>query len=242
MKRSIFDEPLATAVNYWGLPQLQGETPITLSFSTDLLRQEFPDLPRNEAFQITFVHNQIKGLFFSPAIDPKRLFEFLFQYSCPTQIKVDVSTDMAGVCTVTLCLGDGVGTYLEQQENGSGYILLYYDDDFVAPYDLLETQDYHPPWIYFDRPIDANYSWLSKRQITEADVQNVDEWMLFIMYHSIYAHKGLIFYNSILELVFKQQLWYVPRYSTAQFKTEVTAQLTNIEQFNLNFLKPRFLK
>jgi hypothetical protein len=242
MGRSIFNESLATIVTYWDVPQLQGEMPITLNFPTDALRQKFPDLPQNETFQITFVHNQVKGLFFSPAIEPKHLFEFLFQYSCPTQIKVDVATDMAGVCTATLCLGDGVGAYLEHQGNGSDYILLYYDDDFVAPYDLLETQDYHPPWIYFDRPIDANYSWLSQRQITEADVENVDELMLFIMYHSIYAHRGLIFYNGILESVFKQQPWYVPRYPTAQFKTEAATQLTDIEQFNLDFLKPRFLK
>lgn len=53
---------------------------------------------------------------------------------------------------------------------------------------------------------------------------------------------GLIFYNSILETVFKQQPWYYPRSSTAQFKTEATAQLTAIEQFNLDFLRARFLK
>lgn len=240
MKRSIFNQSLAAIVNYWGLPQLQGKIPITLNFSTDALRQQFPDLPQNEAFQITFMDNQVKGVLATPAIDPQRWFEFLFQYPCPVQIKVDVSTDITGSCSATICLGDGVGAYLEQQENGSGYILLYYDDDFLAPYDLLETQDYHPTWI--DQPIHADYSWLSDRPITEADVQNVDQRSLFIMYHSIYAHKGLIFYNNILESVFKRQRWYYPRYSTAQFKTEATVQLTEIEQFNLDFLKSRFLK
>jgi hypothetical protein len=34
---------------------------------------------------------------------------------------------------------------------------------------------------------------------------------------------------------------YYPRYRTAQFKTKATAQLTATEQFNLAFLKPRFL-
>ena len=242
MRRSIFNESLATVVTYWGLPQLQSEIPITLNFSTDSFRQRFPDLPQNETFQITFVNNQVRGLSVSPDVDAKRLFEFLFQYPCPIQIKVDASTEMTGLYTATICLGDGVGAYLEQQGNSSGDLLLYYDDDFVAPYDLLETQDYHPSWVYFDRPINAEFSWLSERQITEADVQDVDQRMLFILYHSIYAHKGLIFYNSILESVFKRQTWYRPRYRTAQFKTEATAQLTALEQFNVDFLKPRFLK
>lgn len=190
MGRSIFDQPLATIVNYWGLPQLQGDIPITLSFPTDALRQQFPDLLQNEAFQITFMDNQVKGVLAAPAIDPQRWFEFLFQYPCRVQIKVDVSTDITGLCSATICLGDGVGAYLVQQENGSGYILLYYDDDFLAPYDLLETQDYYPTWI--NQLTYADYSWLSQRRITEADVQSVDQRSLFIMYHSIYAHKGLI--------------------------------------------------
>ncbi|MER3436130.1 MAG: hypothetical protein C4288_22895 [Leptolyngbya sp. ERB_1_1] len=186
MGRSIFDQTLSTIVAYWGLPQLQGEIPTTLNFSTEALRQQFPDLPQSEIFQITFVDNQVKGLFAAPAIDAKRWFEFLFQYECPVQIQVDVSIDNTELCTTSICLGDGVGAYLEQQGNGSSSILLYYDDDFVAPYDLLETQDYHPCWS--DRPIYADYSWLSDRQITEADVQGVDQRMLFIMYHSIYSN------------------------------------------------------
>ena len=38
---------------------------------------------------------------------------------------------------------------------------------------LLETQDYHPCWS--DQPIYTDYSWLSDRRITEADVQGVDQ-------------------------------------------------------------------
>ncbi|BAU12400.1 hypothetical protein LEP3755_29290 [Leptolyngbya sp. NIES-3755] len=62
MGRNIFNQSLATIVAYWGLPQLHGEQPITLNFSTNLLRQKFPDLPQNETFKITFVDDQVKGL------------------------------------------------------------------------------------------------------------------------------------------------------------------------------------
>ncbi|BAU12397.1 serine/threonine protein kinase [Leptolyngbya sp. NIES-3755] len=177
----------------------------------------------------------------SPGIDAKGWFEFLFQYPCPVQIKVDSLTEIGGSSTATICLGDGVGAYLEQQGNGTGYSLLYFDEDFLPPYDLLETQDYHPSQHDFDHLFQVDYSWLSDRQITEADIQAVDQQMLFILYHSIYARKGLIFYNNILESVFKQQSWYCPRYSTAEFKTARINQLTPIEQFNAKFLKSRFL-
>jgi hypothetical protein len=245
MGRSIFNESLATIVTYWGLPQLKGETPITLNFSTAILRQQFPDFPQDGSFQITFVNNQAKGIAVSVWISAQHLFEFLFQYQCPTQIVVDDSIESQGLYTATLCLGDGVGACVEQRGNESGETVLYYDDDFIAPYDLLETQVYQRTVLdtdYFDRLPLIDYAWLSERQMTETDVQGVDDRMLFIMYHSIYAHKGLIFYNGTLESVFKRQPWYRPRYRIAQFKTEPTAQLTAIEQFNADFLKSRFLK
>jgi hypothetical protein len=130
-------------------------------------------------------------------------------------------------------------TYTGPQDNSRCGLLPHTKVHFAI---YKHQKDYHLPFVYTERPTNVDYSWLSEQQITEADIQGIDRNVLFIMYHSIYAHKELIFYNDILDAVFKQQPWYKPRYRTAQFKMEPTAQLTAIEQFNVNFLKPRFLK
>lgn len=242
MGRHIFNQPLAKMISYFGLPTLMGEEPVTLDFATDLMRQHVPEFPQSGRLQVTFVRGIVQRVTFRPDFSAKKLFSFLFGYPASTEITVSASQITGGYYD-TSCMGDGVGADVQMQGNGDNFISFSYNEDFIAPYDLLEAQKFKldPQGLdYTTQTKDHEYPWLSERQITEADIQGADATLLYVMHHSIYARKGLIYYNGFLKRVFEKQAWYRPLYRVHPFKQAVIPKLSAIEQFNLKFLRDRF--
>lgn len=242
MGRYIFNQTLPKMASYFGMPDLMGEEAITLNFPIDRVRKSIPDFPQDGKLQITFVRAVVKSVTFCPDFSAKKLFQFLFGYQAPTQIIVSASQITGGYNDIC-CLGDGVGADTQMTGSGDNFIRFYYNEDFVAPYDLLEAQKFKLDPQGIDRVTETKnheYPWLSERSITEADIQGADANLLYVMHHSIYARKGLIFYNGFLKRVFEQQAWYRPRYRVNPFKQEMLPKLSTIEQSNLKFLRDRF--
>lgn len=242
MGRYIFSQNLAKIASYFGLPTLVGEEPITLDFPIDALRESIPEFPQDGKFQITFVRSIVKSVTFRPDFSTKKLFAFLFGYQAPTHMIVAASQITGGYNDI-ICLGDGVGADTQMTGSGDNYIRFYYNEDFVAPYDLLEAQKFKLDPQGIDHTTETQnheYPWLSERQISGNDIQGMNLTLLYVMYHSIYARKGLIFYNGFLKRVFEKQAWYRPLYRVNQFKQEMLPKLSPIEQSNLKFLRDRF--
>lgn len=244
MGRYIFNQNLAKIASYFGLPTLLGEELITLDFPVHTLRQQVPEFPQNGTLQVTFGRGVVKSVTFRPEFSAQKLFKFLFGYEPATTIIVSASQITGGYNDIC-CLGDGVGADTQLTGSGDNSITFYYNEDFVAPYDLLEAQKYKldPQSLDSSTPTkNHEYPWLSQRQVTEADVQGADFTQLYVMFHSIYARKGLIYYNGFLRRVFENQSWYQPRYRVYQFKPDVLPKLSATEQANLKFLRTRFIR
>lgn len=242
MGRYIFNQTLSKMASYFGMPTPVGEEPITLDFPTDTVRQSVPDFPPDGKLQITFVRSIVKSITFRPNFPAKKLFQFLFGYQAPLHLIISASQITGGYYD-TACMGDGVGADTQMQGNGDNFIRFYYNEDFIAPYDLLEMQKFKLDPQGIDRTTETKnheYPWLSERQISETDIQGMDATLLYVMHHSIYARKGLIFYNGFLKRVFEKQPWYRPLYRVHPFKQEVLPKLSAIEQANLKFLRDRF--
>lgn len=243
MGRYIFNQNLAQMASYFGLPTLLGDEPITLNFPIKPLRQQVPEFPQEGKLEITFVRGVVQSVTFRPDFSTDKLFKFLFGYQAPTRIVVSASQITGGYNDIC-CLGDGVGADTQLTGSGDNSVKFYYNEDFVAPYGLLEAQKYKldPQSLDSVTPTkNHEYPWLSQRQVTAADVQGADFTQLYVMFHSIYARKGLIYYNRFLSRVFEQQSWYRPLYRVEQFKREVQPKLSSVEQANLKFLRDRFL-
>jgi serine/threonine protein kinase, bacterial len=83
--------------------------------------------------------------------------------------------------------------------------------------------------LQFAQPIDAgkptispfsnptDYSWLSQRPVTDADLNNKDGLELDIMRNSIYARRGRQFTTTLLQQHFDAQSWYRPLYPADEF-------------------------
>lgn len=243
MGRYIFNQPLAKMASYFGFPMVLGEEPIALDFPIETLRKQLPDFPQNGRLEITFVRGIVQSVTFRPDFSTQKLFQFLLGYQAPTEIKVSLDNRNTGLYSDIRCMGDGVSVETQMTGGGDNYVRFSYNVDFVAPYDLLEAQQYKLGSIDFvTETKDNEFSWLSERPITEAEIQTADFTQLYVMFHSIYARKGLIYYNDFLKRVFDKQPWYLPRYRVHQFKQEVLPKLSPIEQSNLNFLYQRFLR
>lgn len=82
--------------------------------------------------------------------------------------------------------------------------------------------------------IDDNpYSWLSDRLATDDDVRGKTKQDLKIMRNAIFAMHGYIFQTKEMREYFQQQNWYEP------MKSDVSSELTSIEQKNVAFLKDK---
>ena len=244
MGRYIFNQNISQMVSYFGLPTHHGEQPITLDFPTHELRQRLPNFPENGRLEIIFVQGKVQRVTVRPNVQIYDLFTALFQYEPRTEIVV-FSTKRGNpyFYSDTRCMGDGVGADTQATGDKDNFTSVYYSEDFVSPYNLLEQQHYSVDWqSYPTAGTSFEYPWLSERLATEADIETVDYQMVYIMHHSIYARRGLIFYNSFLRQVFESQAWYKPLYEIAQFKREVLPTLSTIEQSNLDFLFKQFDK
>lgn len=75
------------------------------------------------------------------------------------------------------------------------------------------------------------FSWLSKRRVTEADLAGLSSWEKSIYRNAIYAMHGRKFVKAEYRQYFSQFSWYVPRYDEVQ--------LSKLEQQNVAFIKAR---
>jgi len=79
----------------------------------------------------------------------------------------------------------------------------------------------------------TDFSWLSSRSVTNADLEEIDGYSLDIMRNSIFARYGRRFDNPGLQEYFDQQAWYTPKYSPKQFPPNL---LSDIEQRNVEYI------
>lgn len=75
------------------------------------------------------------------------------------------------------------------------------------------------------------FSWLSERRVTEADLAGLSSWEKSIYRNAIYAMHGRKFVKAEYRKYFSQFSWYVPRYDEVQ--------LSKLEQQNVAFIKSR---
>ncbi len=75
------------------------------------------------------------------------------------------------------------------------------------------------------------YAWLSERLVNESDLQGKSKAEIRIMRNTIYAMHGYIFKTSDMKSHFGKQPWYKAE------KSDVTAELSSIENQNVQFLK-----
>ncbi|MBW4686253.1 MAG: YARHG domain-containing protein [Komarekiella atlantica HA4396-MV6] len=78
-----------------------------------------------------------------------------------------------------------------------------------------------------------NYSWLSQRFVTDADLNGKDGFELDIMRNSIFASHGRRFVTPGLQNYFNNQPWYRPIYSPKQFPANL---LSKLEQRNVEYI------
>jgi serine/threonine protein kinase, bacterial len=78
-----------------------------------------------------------------------------------------------------------------------------------------------------------DYSWLSQRLVTDADLAGKDGFELDIMRNSIFARHGRKFDTPGIQDYFNQQSWYRPTYSPRAFPIRLMSQL---EQRNADYI------
>lgn len=72
---------------------------------------------------------------------------------------------------------------------------------------------------------------LSEQRLTENDLYGIDSDFLRLIRNSIYARHGYIFKSDDLQDFFGTYNWYKPK------KSDVTNELSEIEKYNINFIK-----
>jgi len=87
------------------------------------------------------------------------------------------------------------------------------------------------PRINFRKNYD--FSWLSKRQVTEADLFDKNALELDVLRNSIFARYGRRFRSKELQNFFSSQSWYRPIYSPQSFPDDL---LTPLEQKNVAYI------
>lgn len=75
------------------------------------------------------------------------------------------------------------------------------------------------------------FSWLSERHVTEADLAGLSSWEKCIYRNAIYAMHGRKFVKAKFRNYFSQFAWYTPLYDEVK--------LTRLEQQNVEFIKAR---
>jgi serine/threonine-protein kinase len=78
-----------------------------------------------------------------------------------------------------------------------------------------------------------NYFWLSRRPVTDADLDGKNGFTLDIMRNSIFARHGRRFDTPGLQEYFDNQPWYIPTYSPKKFPAKL---LSKLEQRNIDYI------
>ncbi len=71
----------------------------------------------------------------------------------------------------------------------------------------------------------------SKRYLDYNDIYGKTKWQLRVMRNEIFARHGYIFQSADLRNHFNKQPWYYPAYN------DVTGMLSNVEKYNVDFIK-----
>ncbi|MEA5596674.1 protein kinase domain-containing protein [Rivularia sp. UHCC 0363] len=81
------------------------------------------------------------------------------------------------------------------------------------------------------KPVENDFSWLSSKRVTDADLDSMDGYTLDIMRNSIFARHGRRFDNPGLQEYFDKQSWYISKYSPKQFPSNLASkiELQNVE-------------
>ncbi|WP_017651831.1 protein kinase domain-containing protein [Fortiea contorta] len=79
----------------------------------------------------------------------------------------------------------------------------------------------------------SDYSWLSARPVTDADLDGKDGLQLDIMRNAIFARYGRKFETPGLQDYFNKQSWYRPLYSPKEFSSKL---LSKLEQRNVDYI------
>ncbi len=95
------------------------------------------------------------------------------------------------------------------------------------------TPDPTPSTAAVTNTTTTDYSWLSQRYVTDADLQGKDGLELDIMRNWIFAVHGRRFDTPGIQDYFNQQSWYEPRYSPKEFPSKL---LTKLEQQNVDYI------
>jgi serine/threonine-protein kinase len=67
------------------------------------------------------------------------------------------------------------------------------------------------------------YTWLSQRPVTVADLQGKSPWQLDLMRNAIFARHGRLFNSPELQAYFDQQPWYQPLYQPDEFPSSLVS-------------------
>ncbi len=78
-----------------------------------------------------------------------------------------------------------------------------------------------------------DYSWLSQREVTDADLDDKDGFDLDIMRNTIFARHGRRFKTADLQKYFDGQPWYRPKYPPDKFPNEL---LSDLERWNAEYI------
>ncbi|MBW4645508.1 MAG: YARHG domain-containing protein [Goleter apudmare HA4340-LM2] len=89
------------------------------------------------------------------------------------------------------------------------------------------------PAPQIDTTTSNNYSWLSQRLVTDADLDGKDGFELDIMRNSLFARHGRKFDTTGIQEYFNNQSWYRPLYSPKAFPVKL---LSRIEQRNVDYI------
>ena len=239
MGRYVLNQSFGTIEGYFGKPLVDLE--VTANYPIKGLQKLVPSFPADGKFEITFVNGKAQRISVHPEVPAKLLFEYIFGYQAPAEILVERDI-ITGGDTSIICLGDGIGA--EIWLTGAGGLInsttLYYDEEFVRPYDVLIMQVIAYNYQLTDNIAgsvkEAEYPWLSQRKVTETDLVNADWLKLYVMKTSIYARKRLIFRNPLAKAIFEKQPWYRPTYRTHEFVAQPNNLLNVVEKYNFDFI------
>jgi serine/threonine-protein kinase len=97
----------------------------------------------------------------------------------------------------------------------------------------IATPKFTPAPITQSISTPSDYSWLSQRLVTDADLDGKDGFELDIMRNSIFARYGRKFDTPGIQDYFNKQSWYSPVYSPKAFPSNL---MTKLEQQNADYI------
>ncbi|MBV6624006.1 MAG: YARHG domain-containing protein [Rivularia sp. (in: Bacteria)] len=153
-----------------------------------------------------------------------------------TKYQEDKSNYKLGILSLTAIVGSAIGIV----SIGSYWLLKPKNVISKSQIQAIATPKSQPtlkPTIAEPKPsakYTANdFSWLSSRRVTDADLDGMNGYTLDLMRNSIFARHGRRFNNPGLQQYFDKQSWYTPKYSPQEFPSNL---LSNMERMNVEYI------